>query len=501
MATMQDKMRGGLIWLITSQIWSRVFSFIAGIILARLLFPEDYGMKAMALTFFNLVGLLGTLGVSQMLIQQQEEFDVYANAAFRLNILVGFCLFILQAALAPIAGQFYGNATVTKIIMVSAIGYLIWPIGNVHSVILTKEMNFKRKVFPPLITAVLSPALSVLFAMRGYGVWSFVIPPLIVAPIEAGLYWYLVPWRPSREFRIEYWKPIFRYGWNIMAVNALWYLRGNMQYLLIGKFLSSKPLGHYTLAFEGSSGLASNLLNIPGTVLLPALSEAKKDPVQLKKDFLNYSTLLSLVFSPRFFLMAGAGPEFITGVYGAKWSNAVTPFVLLSGSLIFSPIGNLCFQLANAMGRPDLNMKWNLIAVPLQIVFLIIAIRYGIVGVAATMAMFQLVSGPIWIWLCLRMVGWEYRLFLKTITPAFGAAAVMLLGLFLVRVLVLHALFLPVQVKLFLLILIGTGLYFGALRVFFPNEFYRLVPFLWNFLTHPIQVAFPRKEAMSVKSN
>jgi O-antigen/teichoic acid export membrane protein len=501
MVTRQKKMRIGMIWLTGGQIWGRGFSMVAGVLLARLLSPEDYGMRAMAATFSNLVSLLGTLGVAQMLIQQQEEFDKYANAGFRMNIGVGLCLFFLQVAVAPFAGQFYENSTVTKIIMVSALGYLIWPVGSVHTAILTKQMNFKRKVIPQIVTAVLSPALSVAFAVQGFGVWSFIIPSLIVAPIEVGMYWYLVPWRPSKGFMMEYWSPIFRYGRNIMGVNALSYLRSNMSYLLIGKFLSSKTLGLYTLAFEASAGLLANFLNISGTVFFSALSEAKKDPIQLKKEFFQYATILSLVFTPVIFLLIGTGPEFITGIYGGKWSKAVIPFILLAGSTIFTPIGNLCFQLANAVGRPDLNMRWNLIATPLLILTLAMTIRYGIIGVAAATAGYYLVAGPIWIGLCFRMLGWEYRLFIRSITPAFEAASVMLFGLFLIRVTALNALFLPVLVKLFLLTLIGSGLYLGVLRCFFPDEFRKLFLFIVNFLIQPIRSVFSRKGPAALKTH
>jgi O-antigen/teichoic acid export membrane protein len=497
-ASVGTKVRGGFVWLTISQILGKGLSFLAGIALARLLFPEDYGLNAMAVTVSNLVSLLGTMGVGQMLIQQHERFDDYANAGLRLNILIGICLFFIQIIVSPFAGQFYNNPIVTKIMIVSAIGYLIWPLGSVPSTILTKTMQFKKRATVGIVFTLLSSSLSVLFALSGFGVWSFVIPRLLVAPVEVGIYWYLVPWRPSRGLRLECWAPIFRYGRNILAVNILGYVQNNTDYLLIGKILGSTALGIYTFGFEASVGLLRQFLIVCGPVLFSAFSTLKKDPLVLKDTFFKYASLLSLIIFPGILLLGGTGPEFITGIYGEKWNGAVVPFILLAISSLFRPIGSMCYHLANAVGRPDLNMKWNLCTIFPHIVILIIGIRYGIIGVAAAMSIGQIIFVPLWIWLCLRMLKWNYGTLIKTIAPAFVSGIIMLLCIILVRGSILSALPLPKVIKLLFLGITGIAIYLVTLGLLFKSEFHKLFVQIQIFIPQPIKSLYSRKTRIAL---
>ncbi|MCG2778912.1 MAG: lipopolysaccharide biosynthesis protein [Desulfobacterales bacterium] len=455
----------------------------------------------MAVTASSLVSLLGAIGTKTMLIQQHEKFDQYANAGFRLNILIGICLCFLQIAFAPFAGHFYGNPVVTHIIMVSTIAYLIRPFGSIHNAILTKKMEFKKITIVHIVEMMLTSIFSAFFAVIGFGVWSFIIPPILVAFVEVAIYWYIESWRPSRGFRIEHWWHMLRFGKNLMFINILWYVQNNVDYLLIGKVLGLKVLGIYTFGFEKSVGLLTQFIGISGTVAYSTFSELKNNPIELKKSFFRYASILSLVATPCIFLLSSIGPEFILGLFGAKWNNAILPFMILTLTTTFRPFGNLCFHLGNAVGRPDLNFKWNLCMSPLNIAAVVIGLQYGIIGISVAMMVVNTIAVPMWTWVCLRMVKWQYTFLVKSVAPALICSILMFFFNIFLRISIFNSMDIPILVKLFLFGTMGFTFYLATLRLFFHDDFRTLLDHIVMILPRSLHSVYSRKKGVTLKTN
>ncbi|MBK7454036.1 MAG: oligosaccharide flippase family protein [Anaerolineales bacterium] len=63
--------------------------------------------------------------------------------------------------------------------------------GSVHNVLLQRELNFRKKIFPDLGHTVVKAAIS------GFGVWSLVIGQLAGTIIQSIILWVVLPWRPK----------------------------------------------------------------------------------------------------------------------------------------------------------------------------------------------------------------------------------------------------------------------------------------------------------------
>ena len=481
------KMRQGVFWLSVAKVINYVVTFGGGIFLARLLFPEDYGLKAMAVTVSGLVGILGSIGTSTMLIQQNENFDGYANAGLRLNILIGVSLFLFQAVIAaPLAGYFYGDTTVTHILFVSAFAYLIWPFGSIHLTIMQKDMLFNKQALLNIVKAALTSLLSVIFAFMGYGVWSFIIPPILVAFVEVGMCWYFVSWRPSGGKYRNLMLHILHYGKHLMLISIIWYIQNNIDYILIGKLLGTEPLGMYYFGFEKSVTIITSALMISGSVAYPALSKVKDDIAKLKKNFFHYSSILSLFAIPGIFLLCAVGPELIMGLYGTKWQAAIVPFSILAISTVFQPVGSLCYHLGNAVGRPDLNAKWNAFIAPFNIVAIYIGLQFGIIGIAIATALFHNITIPIWIGICLRMLKWKYSDFVKSMLPSMVGGISIFFWIAILRVIVDNYMDLTILMKLIFFVINGIGIYMLTLRLFFQQDYRKILSNINSSIPRPL---------------
>ena len=67
------KVTKGALWVTVSGICSKGLGIISSIILARLLFPSDFGLLAIATAIVPMMQDLNTIGFGSAIIQKQEK--------------------------------------------------------------------------------------------------------------------------------------------------------------------------------------------------------------------------------------------------------------------------------------------------------------------------------------------------------------------------------------------------------------------------------------------
>ena len=64
-----NSIRGGASWLITGSAGMQIISFLVGIVLARILVPEDFGAIVTIQIFTGIAGFFAAGGTGEALIQ------------------------------------------------------------------------------------------------------------------------------------------------------------------------------------------------------------------------------------------------------------------------------------------------------------------------------------------------------------------------------------------------------------------------------------------------
>jgi O-antigen/teichoic acid export membrane protein len=86
-----------------AQIYRMVVSFIASIILARLLTPEDYGLVAIASSCMAIVPVIQDLSLNQATVQRQAISLRQINALFWISAGSGLMFAAVLTLLAPVS--------------------------------------------------------------------------------------------------------------------------------------------------------------------------------------------------------------------------------------------------------------------------------------------------------------------------------------------------------------------------------------------------------------
>ena len=92
---LKSKTKKGLIWSSIERFATQGIQFIFGVILARLLSPEDYGTIAMPLVFLAIAQSFIDSGFSSALIRKLDLTEDDLSTAFYFSLGVGIICYIV----------------------------------------------------------------------------------------------------------------------------------------------------------------------------------------------------------------------------------------------------------------------------------------------------------------------------------------------------------------------------------------------------------------------
>jgi O-antigen/teichoic acid export membrane protein len=187
----------GVFWAGTTQVITQAISFAVNVIVARLLYPDDFGILGMAAMSLDLMGTITDLGVNSAIIQRHEVTEEQLSTCFWINVLVGVALMGSAVVCAPTIAGFFKKGLVGPVIVVSSFGFLLRAAGGVHRAILTKRLDFRRLTVPEIVSILFFSITVIPMAWGGIGLWSVVIANLAGGIASTIALWVLHPWREA----------------------------------------------------------------------------------------------------------------------------------------------------------------------------------------------------------------------------------------------------------------------------------------------------------------
>lgn len=176
------------------------------------------------------------------------------------------------------------------------------------------------------------------------------------------------------------------------------YVQKNIDKVLIGRFLGSLPLGHYDRATNLSSMLP-NQLTIPlSNVALATLSRLADEPEQYRYYFAKVLSLLAFAAFPLSMILTLTGRDLIHLVLGPQWHQAGEIFSVLGLAIGMIVLYGTHGWLHLSFGRADRWMRWSSTALLITVLFFMMGLPYGPVGVAVayTVSYYVLIIPAIW---------------------------------------------------------------------------------------------------------
>jgi O-antigen/teichoic acid export membrane protein len=374
-----DKAAKSLKWTSLIEILSRTATPIVFVVLATLLQPTDFGLLATASIVVSFVQIFIDSGLGRALIQfDSSSLEETANTAFWLNMMLGLILYGAMNAAAPWVAAAFQEQALVAITRVLGLQIVLSAVASVPQALLQRNFDFKRLLVAKLASAFVPGAVSVVLALKGYGVWSLVFGSLLTAAINSIVIFASSSWKPSLRISWSAASPILHFGgWTLLEGLATWFLLWGDN-LIVVSFLGVDQLGVYRVACNIALVLFTIALNPLISVLYPYLSRLNGDFRALRDVFTKLNRLVTALTLPLALGLLLVAPAMVQSIFGNRWMGLGLVLALISLREGISWLAGISPELYRAVGRPDINVKAILITICLYLPAYLLAAPHGL---------------------------------------------------------------------------------------------------------------------------
>jgi O-antigen/teichoic acid export membrane protein len=376
--SLRSKTIRALFWSFLESIGLQGIRFIVGIVLARLLLPEQFGLIGMLMIFMAVAQSFLDSGFGAALIQKREATATDTCSIFYFNILVGLAAAGLLCLVAPWIAAFYNQPILTPLTRALSLTLVINSFGLIQNTILRKQINFKTLTKVSLIGSILSGVIGVTMAVAGFGVWSLAFQQVSSAFFQTVILWFLNPWRPALIFSLKSLREMFGFGSRVLATGLLSQIFDNIYLLVIGKLFSAVDLGFFTRAQTFGEVPSQTLTGMVSRVTFPVFSTIQDDSARLKRGMKKALTTLALVNFPMMIGLAVIARPLVLVLLTEKWAGSILYLQLLCFLGLLFPVHLMNLNLLLALGRSNLFLGLEIIKKSLTVINIVITWRWGI---------------------------------------------------------------------------------------------------------------------------
>ena len=445
--SLKDKTIKGTVWSAADAFLGQGVTFLVGIVLARLLSPDEYGLIGICLIFNSVLMGIVDSGFSNALIRKKDVSDDDYNTMFITNLGISIVLYALLFVCSPLVAQFFGRQELTALVRATGLVLFFNALSITQVTILTKRIDFKTKTKASLISAILSGIVGIAMAYTGFGVWALVGQMISKQLLYTLCLWVLNKWWPSLKFSVASFRYMWGFGWKLLASGLLNNIWNQLYQVVVGKFYSPATLGQYTRSHEYANIFSSNLTTIIQRVSYPVLSEIQDDKNRMVEGYRKVIKMTMFITSICMFSLGAVAEPLIYCLIGPRWHEAATYLPLICISMAFYPLHAINLNMLQVLGRSDIFLYLEIIKKVIGIVPIMIGIFVDIYWMLIASILIGFVSLYLNSWYTGKALGYTFWKQLRDIAPSFGIAFTIALSVYFLKYLPLsYWIILPMQI-------------------------------------------------------
>lgn len=417
--SLADKTVFGVGWSFLDNISNSGITFLVGLVLARLLSPDEYGLIGIIMIFIVLFSAIVDSGFSTALIRKKDIEQKDYDTAFWANLFLSVLMYVLLFFLAKPIALFFNREELVSLTQTMGVILAINAFSTVQRTIYTKKLNFKVQTGISLLSSLGSGVIGIGMAFYGYGVWSLVGQQLSRQTIQSVFFWYWSDWRPMMRFSLSSFKSMYSFGWKLMLSNVINNLWNEAYQIVIGKCYAPSTLGQYTRAKQFSDIFSTNLTTVVQRVTFPSLSEIQDEEERLKEAYrkvLKITMLLSFMF---LFCLASISKSLIYTLIGTQWEETVYFLPIICLQCVFYPLSAINLNILMVKGRSDIYLRLEIIKRIISIIPLLMGIFGGIYWMLWSSVVYGICAYSLNSFFSGRMINYSMWNQLKDLMPSF----------------------------------------------------------------------------------
>ena len=318
----------GAIWSVVRSLSKQLIAIPTSMIMARLLSPEEFGVAAAAGFFMLMASRSTELGLNTALVREKNLKPVHNSSVFVVSVVLGVVSWLTLTLAAPAVGRFFRSPEVGQVLPWAALMFLFTPFSTVPSALMQRQLRFKATSVADWLDSLTGSITAILLAWAGFGFWSLIYSALAAGVVQVIAKNWLARWRPSFRFSWPALRELLSFGLGIQAKRFLEFGAGNLDNLLIGRFISITALGLYDKAFMTAQRLQQTL-NLGPAVSFRIFAIIQDDLPRFRRAYGKVLLTLGVVSIPPLAVCAAVGPQLFEVMYGVRWLACVPAFQIL----------------------------------------------------------------------------------------------------------------------------------------------------------------------------
>lgn len=270
-------LRGGT-WTVLGYGTGQLTRLASTLVLAHMVAPRVFGLVALVTVFLSGLELLSDLGIGMDVVQNERGDDpIFINTAFFIQMGRGIVLWVVASALAYPFAVFYKQPAIFALAIVGSLSTLIRGFSSGSIWTLTRHVRLKELTLLNTGSDVFGLIVSVVWALISPTAWALVVGR-VAASVALMAASHVIAENPvSLAWDGKAAKAIIAFGGGMFLSSSTYFLAGEAERLVIGKFVTLVELGCFTLALSISAAAARGFQQIISQVFFPMMSESIRE--------------------------------------------------------------------------------------------------------------------------------------------------------------------------------------------------------------------------------
>lgn len=339
-------------WNLVDRVGSQVLYAVTGIVLARELSQDEFGLVGAALVFQAFGSLLVDSGFSSALIQRKHPTRLDYSSVMWFNIAMAAALYVLLWFCAPlITSLFQNDERLTDIARVIFISMILNALSIVPTNRFMKQMNVRPVALANTAALAAGAVVGIYMAYKLRNAWAIVWQTLTVAAVKAVLLWIAAKWRPMMRCSWESLKSFMAVGSAVMLTSFLNTLFLNIYSFFVGNRAGLVALGYYTQGDKWSKMFTASISQVLTSSFLPVLSGVQDDKERHTNMMGKMNRMTAYLTLPVMIGLAVMATPIFHALFGTKWDASIILFQLLLIRGIFTVMTSLYSNYLLSLGR------------------------------------------------------------------------------------------------------------------------------------------------------
>lgn len=362
--SLKKKAVNGVFVLGFRRIGLQIIQSVANIILARILFPEDFGTFTIIYLITTFFSLVSDIGLSAAFVQKPKKPTTKElQSIFTLQVFMGFLAVFLVWIIAPFYLDFfhYSIKNGVYLIRLSSFALIFLNLRVISGCLLERELAFSKQTIIEVAEMFILQFVTIILAIQGFGVASFIWGVLVSRFLISVIYFFVKPWKIGLRFAIKDIKPYFPFAFSYHINSVVGVLNGSLITILIGSLFGPTALG--LISWGGGVGsLPRAGGEIMSRILFPLCSRMQNDKKRLALTIEKSLQYTNLVTFPVVALLIALASPITYIIFTSKWLGGIPSLYFFALQSVFVSIGVILNMALLALGGASKVRNINIIS-------------------------------------------------------------------------------------------------------------------------------------------